>query len=99
MKNLLLALELARILAGETPTCPIEAKISAAYVWETNKVWYGSGKPTAFDLYVALNYTNHDNPSPGAKFFVSPADVKNMPFLNDMLDEWICKDTTVRAYN
>lgn len=99
MRNLLLALELARILAGETPTCPIEAKISAAYVWEVNKVWYAEGEPTALDYYVALNYTKHPNPTPNAKFFVSPADVKNMPFLGDMLQEWVCIDTTVRAYN
>lgn len=99
MKNLLLVLELARILAGETPTCPIEAKVSAAYVWEENKVWYGNSEPTALDLYVAFNYTKYPNPTPGAKFFVSPTDVKNMPFLNDILEEWVCIDTTVRAYN
>lgn len=99
MKNLLLILELARILAGETPTCPIEAKISAAYVWEVNKVWYANKEPTALDYYVAFNYTKYPNPTPGAKFFVNKTDVKNMPFLGDMLQEWICTGTTVRAYN
>jgi len=99
LRELIIALELARILAGETPGCPVETKVAAAYVWKVNKVWYGDAEPQAIDIWVALNWEEQENPTPDAEFFVHPTDVKRMPFLNKMLQEWHCKDTTVRAYN
>ena len=99
MKELLVALQLARILAGETPGCPVEAKISAAHVYQVNDVWYGDANPQPADIWIAFNWSKTKNPTPGAQYFVSPADVKKMPFLKKMLREWHCKGTTVRAYS
>lgn len=41
LTNLLLLLELARIIAGETPGCPLQAKIAVGHVHSRNEVWYG----------------------------------------------------------
>jgi hypothetical protein len=93
INNIVLLLELASILAGETPACPIEAKISAADVWEVNSVWYGRGNAQFIDYQVAFGYKYHPNPTPGAKYFIHPNDAKKMrSFLKELIKEWVCVD-------
>ena len=70
MQELILVLALAATLSGETPACSIEAKVGAAYVYEVNSTWFASNTPSAEDIYVAFWYRNHDNPAPGAKYFM-----------------------------
>ena len=64
IKTLTLALELARVIAGETPGCPVEAKLAVAHV-AANRVeqgivayplegWFGDADPEPIDLVVAL---------------------------------------------
>ena len=48
------ALALARVIAGETPGCPFEAKLAAAHVAQRNDVWYGDAEPGSLDLAAAL---------------------------------------------
>lgn len=55
MAEMIAALALAVILAGETPGCPFEAKVAAVQVMENRAAegieggWFGHGEPTLDD--------------------------------------------------
>lgn len=97
-RALLAALALARILAGETPGCPVEAKVAAAHVHSRNVVWFGDGEPTATDLAVALVWRSWPDPTDGAGFFVGPGDARRMPWLRERTGRWVCDGTWVEAW-
>ena len=97
-RALLAALALARILAGETPDCPVEAKIAAAHVHSRNVVWFGDGEPTATDLAVALVWRSWPDPARGAGFFIGPGDARRMPWLRERTGRWVCAGTWVEAW-
>lgn len=99
MINLLAALALARIIAGEAPGCPLEAKLAVAHVAQRNDVWYGSAEPTALDWYVALNWQQHADPTDGAVFLVHPDDVQRMPWLVEQTAAWTCNGTALEAWH
>lgn len=104
MRGLLLALELARVLAGETPGCDVEAKIAAAHVFANRQAagivggWFGDGEPTAMDIAVALTWNEFPDPTNGALFFVGPGDGAKMPWLRERTGRWVCPGTWVEAW-
>jgi len=98
MTNLLAALALAAIIAGEAPGCSAEAKLAVANVHSRNAVWYGDAQPTALDLYVALNWQNYPDPTHGATYLIHPTDRERMPWLAERTAQWTCQHTALEAW-
>ena len=98
MSNLLAALALAAIIAGEAPGCSAEAKLAVANVHSRNAVWYGDAQPTALDLYVALNWQQYPDPTDGAVFLIHPTDRERMPWLVEQTAAWTCGGTALEAW-
>ena len=99
MTNLLLALALARIIAGEAPGCPIDAKLAVANVHSRNAVWFGDAAPTALDLYVAMHWREYDDPTGGAVYLIHPDDRSRMPWLVERTAQWTCNGTALEAWH
>lgn len=99
MTNLIAALALAAIIAGEAPGCPIDAKLAVAHVAQRNAVWYGSAEPTALDWYVALNWQQHADPTGGARYLIHPTDRERMPWLEQRTAVFTCPGTRLEAWN
>ena len=105
MTNIILAFTLARIIAGEAPGCPIEAKLAVAHVHSRNEVWFGNAEPTALDLYVALHWQDYDDPTGGAAYLIHPTDrwrddgSVRMPWLVERTAAWTCGGTELEAWN
>lgn len=108
MTNVLLALALARIIAGETPTCDAPAKIAVANVMQ-NRIeagipggWFGDADPTAVDLTVAWLLVRGRLPqiAPGGLYAIGPGDKARMPWLQGRapLISFICPATRVSVY-
>jgi hypothetical protein len=98
LTNLLLALALARIIAGEAPGCDITAKLAVAHVHSRNAVWFGDAEPTALDLYVALHWQEYDDPTGGAAYLIHPTDRGRMPWLVEQTAAWVCPGTALEAW-
>ena len=108
MKELIIVLALARVIAGETPGCQTEAKLAAAHVWNNRNIaniqggWFGDATPTAADWYAALNFRKHDDPTNGALWFIHPTDRKRMPWLQgpnaERTGAWQCNGTAVESW-
>lgn len=98
MTNLLAALALAAIIAGEAPGCSAEAKLAVANVHSRNAVWYGDAQPTALDLYVALNWQQYPDPTHGATYLIHPTDRERMPWLVEQTGAWTCASTELEAW-
>jgi len=75
---LLMALELAGVIAGEAPGCPVEARLAVAHVYSRNDVWFGQGIPTSFDVWLALNWQRFPDPTKGAQYLIGPGDFERM---------------------
>ena len=105
MRAFLAALELARILAGETPGCPVDAKIAVAQVWQARQDagieggWFGYDDPTTTDLAVALTWQAWPDLIHGALYAVGPGDAERMDWLDKPTGEWVCNGTTVTTWN
>ena len=99
MTNLLAALALAAVIAGEAPGCPLEAKLAVAHVYQRNDVWYGSAEPTALDLFVALRWQDYADPTGGAAYLIHPTDRVRMPWLVERTAAWTCNGTALEAWN
>ncbi len=99
MTNLLLALALARVIAGEAPGCPIDAKLAVANVHSRNAVWFGDAAPAAIDLYVALRWQDYADPTGGAAYLIHPTDRVRMPWLVEQTAAWTCPGTALEAWN
>lgn len=96
---LLAVLELARIIAGETPDCPFEAKLAVAHVYQRNQVWFGDGEPTRLDIEAALTWQQYPDPTDGAVFLIGPGDaVKLAGLLGERTGRWECGGTWVESY-
>lgn len=106
MKMFLIALELARVIAGETPGCPVEAKLAVAHV-AANRLeqgvvenlldgWFGDAEPTATDLAVALWWNSFPDPSDGAIWMIGPGD--NLPWKTERTGRWECPATSVETW-
>lgn len=98
MMNLLLAIALARIIAGEAPGCPVEAKLAVAHVHSRNQVWFGDAEPTATDIWVALNWQHYPDPTGGAVYLIHPTDRSRMPWLVEQTATWTCDNTALEAW-
>lgn len=97
MIRFLAALALARIIAGESAGCPLEAKIAIAHV-HANRIeqgirggWFGDADPGADDLVVALVWRRLADPSRGALFAIGPGDLAKVePFVGPASGFWHC---------
>lgn len=109
MTNVLLVLALARIIAGETPTCDVDAKIAVANVMQ-NRVeagisggWYGDANPTAVDLAVAWLAVRGRLPqiASGGLYAIGPGDKESMDWLHGQtpLLSFACPATWVEIYD
>lgn len=101
---MLTALEIARILAGETSSCPVEAKIAAAHV-AANRIeagidegWFGNADPDPVDVAVALYWQRFPDPTDGALYFIGPGDAAKMPWLTKRTGRWDCPGTWVESW-
>lgn len=98
MRTLIVALELARIIAGEAPGCPIDAKLAVAHVASRNSVWFGDADPALVDLLVALKWQDWPDPTGHAVYLIGPGDARKMPFLGPKTGNWQCKGTFLEAH-
>jgi hypothetical protein len=104
LKILLIALIFARVIAGETPGCPVEAKLAAAHVAANrlemglNGGWYGDADPKAIDVAVALYWQRFPDPTDGALYFIGPGDIDKMPWLKQRTGRWECAHTWVESW-
>lgn len=93
MRAFLLALELARVMAGEAPGCPV-GQVAVAQVWENRTAagieggWYGDADPTAADLAVALTWQAWPDMVGGALYAIGRGDRERIAALGygDWLD-------------
>ena len=105
MTNILLALALARIIAGEAPGCPVEAKVATAWVFH-NRIeagivggWFGDGEPTITDSQIARFWWMWPDPTDGALYMIHPSDRQRMPWLRgEPVKAWTCKGTALEAW-
>lgn len=106
VETILLALQLARVIAGETPGCPVEAKLAVAHV-AANRVeqgivthpldgWFGNADPEPIDLIVALHWRSTPDPTGGAIWMLGPGD--RLPWTKERTGRWECPATWVEAY-
>lgn len=98
MRELMAAMALAAVLAGETPGCPVEAKIAAAHVASRNEVWFARATPGAVDLAVALVWEALPDPTAGAGYFIGPGDAARMGWLEQRTGRWECAGTWVESW-
>lgn len=99
IKAMVAALELARVIAGETPGCPVEAKLAVGHVHSRNMVWYGDADPKPVDLIVALTWQNWPDPTAGAQYLLGPHDAAKLAgHLGARSARWQCPGTFVEAY-
>lgn len=90
--------QLSRIIAGETPGCPWEAKLAVGYVYSRNKVWFGSRNPTPDDALAALVWRYSFDYSFGGRYMISPADRTKMPWLRQRTNRWHCAHGYVETW-
>jgi hypothetical protein len=106
IKTLLMALELARVITGETPGCSLEAKLAVAHV-EANRQdrkivdeplegWFGDADPEPVDLIVALHWRSLPDPTGGAIWMIGPGD--HLPWPKEKTGRWECSATWVETY-
>lgn len=101
---LVVLVSLAWIIAGETPGCPLPAKMAAAQVY-ANRVeagidggWFGWARPGPLDrLAVALAGHGPDLVA-GALYFIGPGDAERMPWLQERTGRWECPATWVESW-
>lgn len=104
MAELISAMALAAILAGETPGCPFEAKAAAVQV-ATNRAeagidggWFGAGEPT-LDDWLAVRWAGElPDLVDEALYFIGPGDAERMDWLAVRTGKWVCDGTWVEAW-
>jgi hypothetical protein len=105
MRALVISLALlARIVAGETPSCPFDAKVAAVQVYENRQAagidggWFGDAEPT-LDDWLAVRWAGElPDLVDGALYFIGPGDGARMPWLKERTGRWECKGTWVEAW-
>jgi hypothetical protein len=88
--------ELAEIIAGEAPTCPLLAKVAVAQVYH-NRIdagiqggWFGRQTPRPIDIAIATHWRYWPDLVDGALYAVSREDVSRMPWLRKLVLAWDC---------
>ncbi|MBK8211581.1 MAG: hypothetical protein IPK78_18150 [Rhodospirillales bacterium] len=95
---------LARVMAGETPGCPFEAKVALAHVWENRLEagidggWFGDAEPGYDDWLAVLWWRWWPDVTNGALYFVGPGDAARMPWLRVRTGRWECPGTWVESW-
>ena len=91
-------------IAGETPGCPLPAKLAVAHV-AAHRIeagieggWFGDAPPTAADLAVALVWRGTPDPTAGALYLIGPGDAEKMPWLEQRTGRWACPATWVESW-
>jgi hypothetical protein len=106
IQSTILIVELARVIAGETPGCSVEAKLAVAHV-AANRVeqgivehpldgWFGDADPKPIDLIVALHWRGTPDPTDGAVWMIGPGD--NLLWKKTRTRRWECPATWVETY-
>lgn len=101
---LLLLVSLAWVVAGETPGCPLPAKMAAAQVYENRQVagitggWFGWAEPGPADVAAALLARRWPDLVHGALYFIGPGDRSRMPWLVERTGRWECGGTWVESW-
>lgn len=104
MGELLSALALAAILAGETPGCPFDAKVAGVQVMENREAagivggWFGEGTPTADDWLAVRWASELPDLVDEALYFIGPGDAERMDWLEVRTGRWVCDGTWVEAW-
>ena len=104
MRAFLAAIELAYVLAGETPGCPVDAKVAVAQVYHARidaqivGGWFGWDDPTTTDLAVALTWQAWPDLVHGALYAVGPGDADRMPWLDKPTFYRACDGTTITTW-
>jgi len=104
VRTILIALELARVIAGETPGCPVEAKLAVAHV-AANRIevgikggWFGDADPQPIDTAVARLWDRFPDPTDGALYLIGPGDAVKMPWLRERTGRWDCSGTWMESW-
>jgi len=93
------AFELASVIAGETPTCSLEARIAVAHVYQVNDTWYGYAQPQALDWYAALYWERYPDPTNGATFMFGPGDLAKVSWAVEPTGWSVtCPGTSLTSY-
>ena len=104
MRSLLLALELARVIAGEAPGCEPITAVAVAQVYhrriEANIQggWFGWQTPDATDLAVALTWQTWPNVTGEALYMLGPGDTEKVTWVKTAMWSIECNDTTLTAW-
>ncbi len=109
MAALMLALAMARVLAGETPGCEIEAKIGVMNVMQNRTAagieggWFGDAAPTGADVAVAWLGVQGLLPRLAASeiYAIGPGDKAKMAWLwgRSPTMRWVCRGTFIEIYD
>lgn len=100
----LLLVSLAWIIAGETPGCPLPAKIAAVQVYQNRQAagieggWFGWAEPGQDDVLAVRAARWWPDLVDGALFFIGPGDAGRMPWLTERTGRWVCRGTWVESW-
>jgi hypothetical protein len=100
----LILASLAWIVAGETPGCPLPAKIAAVQVYTNRQAvgitggWFGWAEPGPVDVLAVRTARWWPDLVDGALFFIGPGDASRMPWLAQRTGRWVCADTWVESW-
>ena len=101
---LLLMGSLARIIAGETPGCGLQAKFAVAHVYH-NRLdagieggWFGDADPDQADVAAAWLVRWTPDPTSGALYLIGPGDRARRPWLRERTGRWQCDGTWVESW-
>lgn len=97
-------LDLAHVIAGEAPGCPVAARVAVAQVYDRRidaqvvGGWFGYDDPTATDIAVALTWQAWPNITGDALYAVGPGDAERMPWLDKPTFHRDCDGTTITTW-
>jgi hypothetical protein len=69
--------QLARTVQGEAGSCGRLAMLAVAHVYSRNEIMYADADPSADALVIAMTWWMEDDPTDGAVFLVSDADLES----------------------
>lgn len=95
-------MELARIIAGETPTCGLAAKLAVAHVYENRLEagiaggWSGDADPTGLDTATTLLFRSLPDPTGDALYAIGYGDRERIEALG--YGAWLDKLTVTGRF-
>jgi len=94
----------ARVVAGETPGCPWDAKVAAVQVAANRQAagldggWFGDAEPGVLDVLAVIWGGRLPDLVDGAVYLVGPGDAQRMPWLRVRTGRWDCAGTWVESW-